>query len=95
MRCTNCGAERVPGAKFCQECGTPVGSSCPGCGVAVGPAAKFCHECGERLDGAAVAPGAEAPTAGPTPMARATSGGAERRLVTVLFADLVGFTTLA
>ena len=28
-------------------------------------------------------------------MARATSGGAERRLVTVLFADLVGFTTLA
>ena len=40
-------------------------------------------------------PRPEAHAAGPTPTARATSGGAERKLVTVLFADLVGFTTLA
>ena len=95
MRCSNCGAERVPGAKFCQECGTPAGASCPGCGVAVGPAAKFCHECGERLDGAS--PGSEAASPGLSPAAasRSTGGGAERKLVTVLFADLVGFTTLA
>jgi class 3 adenylate cyclase len=94
VRCPNCGAERVPGAKFCQECGTPVGSTCPGCGIAVAPTAKFCHECGERLgDGSGASAG---PTAASRPTAPSLStGGAERRLVTVLFADLVGFTTLA
>ena len=100
MRCSHCGAERVPGAKFCQECGTPVALACPGCGVTVAPTAKFCHECGERLEGARPTPlGA---SAGPAASGRPPDGGrpgatagAERRLVTVLFADLVGFTTLA
>ena len=46
---------------------------------------KFCGECGTPLDGDA-APAPAAPS--PTPVA-------ERRLVSVLFADLVGFTALS
>jgi class 3 adenylate cyclase len=94
VRCSNCGAERVPGAKFCQECGTPVGTSCPGCGIAVAPTAKFCHECGESL-GAVHAAAPPAATTAPASPTAIVGSGAERKLVTVLFADLVGFTTLA
>jgi class 3 adenylate cyclase len=49
---------------------------------------KFCGQCGTdlRLPSAAASSTDLAPTAAPT---------AERRLVSVLFADLVGFTTLA
>jgi class 3 adenylate cyclase len=72
------------------ECGTPLAAACPSCGAANNPAAKFCGECGTTLPGAAGAPAAADTLA--TPRAGAT---AERRLVTVLFADLVGFTTLA
>ena len=59
------------------------------------PAAKFCHDCGERLDGASAGRRGSLPKPDPAAASRATGGGAERKLVTVLFADLVGFTTLA
>ena len=68
--------------------------SCASCGTASQPTAKFCGECGVPLvEGlAAAAPGtAAAPSAPATPGAPV----AERRLVSVLFADLVGFTTLS
>ena len=84
--CSACGHAVAAGAKFCEECGTPLARSCPSCGEAVSGRAKFCGECGTPLEAAVpptgAAPRAEAPTA-------------ERRLVSVLFADLVGFTTLA
>src|SRR5262249_9927184 len=65
------------------ECGTPLASTCPTCGSANTPEAKFCGECGGALtDGAPVSVPVEAPAA-------------ERRLVSILFADLVGFTTLS
>lgn len=39
-----------PGAKFCPQCGKPVGqASCPNCGKPVPPGAKFCPECGKSL----------------------------------------------
>src|SRR5215472_3948055 len=84
MTCPNCGAQNEPGRKFCGECGTPLARACPNCGAANGPGVKFCGECGTALAAASapppVAPRHEAPAA-------------ERRLVSVLFADLVGFTT--
>ena len=49
------------------------------------PGAKFCGECGAAL-------AASAPTPAPTP---APAPEAERRLVSVFFADLVGFTALS
>jgi len=88
MTCPSCGVVNPATAKFCVECGAPQSVGCPGCGSPITAAMKFCAECGYRLsDPAPSAPQATpAPTPGPS---------AERRLVTVLFADLVGFTTLA
>jgi class 3 adenylate cyclase/tetratricopeptide (TPR) repeat protein len=86
--CSICGAENPPGQKFCGNCGNPLALDCPSCGAANAPGQKFCGECGSQLDVAATPAPPVAPVA-PSPPA------AERRLVTVLFADLVGFTTLS
>jgi class 3 adenylate cyclase/predicted ATPase len=80
MNCSACGTDNEAGRKFCAECGAPLVLTCAACGAANGPGAKFCGECGASLLPAA------APIAAPA---------AERRLVTVLFADLVGFTSHA
>jgi class 3 adenylate cyclase/tetratricopeptide (TPR) repeat protein len=82
MTCSACGAENPAGHKFCSECGAALTSDCPSCGTPFVPGQKFCGECGASL-------GEAAPTASPPPEAPA----AERRLVSVLFADLVGFTS--
>jgi len=90
--CAACGTENEPGRKFCGECGARLASACPACGAQNAPGTKFCGECGTRL--AEPSPGAAAgSTAGPA--AAAEPPATERRLVSVLFADLVGFTTLS
>ncbi len=88
MNCPRCGSENSDGRKFCGECGAGLAQACPACGSAIEPGTKFCGECGAALTGPA------APDPGATPPAAATPA-AERRLVSVLFADLVGFTTLS
>jgi len=85
--CPSCQTLAAPGWKFCMECGTALARACPTCGSGVDAAAKFCAECGTAL-GVPATSAEQAPA--PTPAAVA-----ERRLVTVLFADLVGFTTLS
>ncbi len=82
MRCPACQSENEPGRKFCGECGSALAQACPACGASNAPTAKFCGECGTELS-AQPAPAARPPHAAPA---------AERRLVSVLFADLVGFT---
>ena len=84
MNCPSCGHENREGRKFCAECGTPLALGCPSCGAANEPDEKFCGECGTAL-------GTTASPAAPRP-APAAAPSAERRLVSVLFADLVGFT---
>ena len=84
MTCPSCGNENRPEAKFCLSCGSALARTCPN-GHPVPAEARFCDECGAAVEGplqAATAPPAAAPAA-------------ERRLVSVLFADLVGFTTLS
>ncbi len=88
MICPNCAAENDAGAKFCNDCGTPLNAGCPNCGATNKPGAKFCNECGTVLASSG------APLRGAAP-ATATQSVAERRLITVLFADLVGFTPFA
>ena len=85
MICSSCGTENAGTAKFCSECGSPLARTCASCGSANAPTARFCNECGEALRGEA-AIGTRATSATSTPVA-------ERRLVSVLFVDLVGFTT--
>jgi predicted ATPase/class 3 adenylate cyclase len=84
MRCSSCGSENEATRKFCGECGSPLAVACAECGSANTPGVKFCGECGSPLVAQASgdrAAGADAPALA-----------AERRLVSVLFADLVGFT---
>ena len=96
MTCTSCGAQNDPGRKFCLECGAPLAAVCGSCGATNTAAAKFCGECGGRLGAAAgAAPLAGGATTGPANAAPPAQVVAERRLVSVLFADMVGFTTLA
>ena len=87
--CSNCGAENPAAHKFCGECGTALAAICSSCGAVNPPGQKFCGECGSSL-----ADGAPAARSGPVPAPQSTPI-AERRLVSVLFADLVGFTTLS
>jgi class 3 adenylate cyclase/tetratricopeptide (TPR) repeat protein len=82
------------GRKFCIECGVALATVCPNCGTPNPPAAKFCGECATPLvsrSGAASTSGAVVPGTAIAPGPSA----AERRLVSVLFADLVGFTPFA
>ena len=79
--CPNCSTVNEAGASFCRQCGTRLGTTCPVCSAAVTAGARFCSTCGTPVADATAAESAKAVS--------------ERRLVTVLFADLVGFTTIS
>ncbi len=101
MKCTNCGFESAFGYKYCGMCGTLLGRECPACGAANPWEYLYCGACGKLLDERApqtpVRAAAEN-TAVPVvrdlvpPVAAALEG--ERRVVTVLVADVTGSTNL-
>src|SRR5690349_3763588 len=90
MVCTGCGTPNAATRRFCLQCGSPLAVTCPGCGEANEPNARFCGSCGEGLvaDAAVGSQPGFVPAAPRQPLA-------ERRTVSVLFADLVGFTPFA
>lgn len=93
MRCSNCGTENPSSGKFCDGCGSALVHACATCGAVVRAAARFCGECGSPL-GSGGSNGTLA--AGQTGSASSLPGVvAERRLCSILFADLVGFTPLS
>lgn len=81
MICASCGFENPDGFHFCGRCGATLARRCPSCGAEATEGFRFCGVCGTALD--------ELPVPAHAPRA------SERRPVTVLFADLVGFSTLA
>src|SRR5438128_190916 len=83
MRCPECPSDNPPDARFCGSCGAALVAACPSCGAENPPGFRFCGSCGTALDAT------EAPAEAPTVLA------GERRRVTVVFADLVGCSTLA
>ncbi len=93
MPCPNCGTENPTDKRFCGDCGTPLETGCPTCGATNPPSKRFCGDCGTSLVGGA----SPSTVALPRPGASAANEApiSERRLVSILFADLVGFTTLA
>src|SRR5262245_38471082 len=101
MLCPRCRYENPGDAVFCQECGARIETACPSCGTGNQPSAKFCKKCGGALTAVAAGP---SPMAGKPPSpdtytprhlaekiltSKAALEG-ERKLVTVLFADLKG-----
>jgi class 3 adenylate cyclase len=82
--CPSCATENLETSRFCGACGTPLFSiACIACGAANPAEHRFCGQCGAALPGAAAAEPVPRPAAD------------ERKLATVLFADVVGFTSLA
>jgi class 3 adenylate cyclase/tetratricopeptide (TPR) repeat protein len=84
--CGECGAENRDGRKFCTNCGSALAARCANCGSELGPDERFCGECGTPAGGPREAPSITQARSKPV---------AERRLVSVMFVDLVGFTTLS
>ncbi len=91
MRCPACATENRPGVRFCVQCGAAMTRSCLSCGAAYNEGERFCGECGAALSAETARP---KQVVADTPF-DASSRLAERRHVTVLFADLVGFTRLS
>src|SRR5918999_5188674 len=86
MSCAACGTNNPAGAQFCMACGARLERRCPSCGAQAPPEPRFCMSCGTQLDQAPAAP----------PAARQIERHPEeRRQVTVLFADLSGYTAFA
>ena len=132
VACPSCGARLTPNARFCTECGLPLGNRCGMCGAPYPLGARFCPSCGARVSAGSrrlprrlgqrvrggsnlsVAPSEEVVQEGrgsshvlsaeeeatredPRVGSEASSplSRDERRLVTVVFADISGFTSLA
>ncbi len=103
MQCPNCQFENPVDAKFCNECGRKLELVCTQCNKTNPPGSKFCNECGHNLNGLIHPPAldyAEPQSYTPKYLAEKilktrSSIEGERKIVTVFFADVANFTSLA
>jgi len=102
MKCPKCQFENPESQKFCGDCGVKLDRICPECNFSNPPQYKFCGECGQKLGEPRASPLLDPTTpVSYTPKHLAdkilTSKSAlegERKLVTVLFADVASYTSL-
>ena len=103
MKCPECHHENPEEAKFCNGCGHKLELACPKCGKANPHGSRFCNECGDELRKPADMPpmGLNRPQSyTPKHLAdkilttRSFIEG-ERKLVTVLFADVANYTSIS
>ncbi|MGO8862848.1 MAG: double zinc ribbon domain-containing protein [Acidimicrobiales bacterium] len=94
MRCPACGGETPDGKRFCANCGKSLAMSCMSCGAQLVPGKPFCADCGTPVS-ASFAPGSSSEASGGTAQSLLSAPIAERRLCSVLFVDMVGFTSFA
>ncbi len=82
MLCPRCTTDNADDRRFCRGCGAPLPVPCPACGFGNAADDRFCGGCGRELGG--------------TPARQATDRRpeADRRQVTILFADLCASTEL-
>jgi class 3 adenylate cyclase len=101
MQCPNCQTENPANAKFCLNCGTALMQRCSNCQAELPSGAKFCMNCGQPVtvtapkDDARLTRLAAAAPAELKNKMRAAHLAGERKMVTALFADVVGSTSLA
>ena len=103
MICPSCNSQNRRKAKFCAECGAKFELVCPKCENKIRLEAKFCDECGYQLD-RDVKKGKTTKLEKPHPhipqhladkiLATRSSIEGERKLLTVLFADVKGSTAI-
>src|SRR5882762_3245651 len=89
VACWNCGASNAEQAHFCRGCGMSLQERCPGCRAPIGSRQNFCGACGTQL------------THGvsrfqpPEHLAsRISPAQAERKIATLLFADITNSTAI-
>ncbi len=103
MRCSKCQHENPEGSRFCLECGGKIKLKCPECARDLPNGTKFCNGCGYDLR--------KPPSPHPidvnqphsyTPkhladkiLTTRTSIEGERKVVSVLFADVANFTSIS
>jgi class 3 adenylate cyclase/tetratricopeptide (TPR) repeat protein len=103
MKCPKCQFDNREGARFCKECGAKLELACPECGTIYFSDSKFCDDCGYDLRKPVRAPVVDyTQPQSYTPKFLAdkilTNRGSiegERKLVTVLFADVANYTAMA
>jgi class 3 adenylate cyclase len=99
--CDACGVQNPADARFCGSCGAPMAVACASCGRLNPPSGRFCTECGAALGGPSADPGFSSREAFMPPAladklrAGSASMEGERKLISVLFADVVGYTALS
>jgi class 3 adenylate cyclase/tetratricopeptide (TPR) repeat protein len=108
MNCPNCKTKNPEGAKFCFNCGETLTISCANCGTQLPMDAKFCFNCGhavaqsealiasQDVQESQLRQNMSREFAAKLEAARsARSMEGERRIVTILFCDVSGSTSLA
>ena len=103
MKCPKCQTENPEERKFCRECGSKLSLLCPKCQSENLPGDKYCGQCGHQLTGPKEAPPIDySRPKSYTPKSLAekilsnrSSIEGERKLVTVLFADVANYTSIS
>jgi len=103
MKCPKCQFENREAIKFCEKCGTKIEIECPNCRAKIPPDRYFCGECGHDLRVAKEVfyidhsqPQSYTPKflADKILKTRSSMEG-ERKLVTILFADVANYTAIS
>ncbi|MHC4459177.1 MAG: adenylate/guanylate cyclase domain-containing protein, partial [Planctomycetota bacterium] len=103
MKCPKCQFENPEEMQFCVKCGNKLEIKCPECGFGNSPTFQFCGKCGHDLSQPAEAsPIDYSEPQSYTPkfladkiLTTRSSIEGERKLVTVLFADVANYTSIA
>ncbi len=107
LRCPACDHENRSGRRFCTECGSGLPHPCPACGAENETRDKFCGQCGAALVAGRTYAAPTSAEAAPAPrdytprhlaekiLTSKSSLEGERKNVTVLFADVAGYTSIA
>ena len=103
MKCPQCAFDNKRGKKFCIQCGAKLTLKCPECGSEIEGIEKFCGECGYNLEVPKDAPAIDFDhPQSYTPkfladkiLTNRSAMEGERKLVTVLFADVANYTSMS
>ena len=108
MKCPTCDAENPDTRKFCRECGSKFLLICPKCEAENFPSDKFCGECGQNLAASPTSPRELSFDEKIQKIQKYLPANiiqkilsqrdkieGERKLVTVMFCDMRGFTPLS